>query len=87
MMAEALLAASAAFKTALIERALGAEFGHYLSYRLGAERPQNATTQRNGKTVLTDDGPLRLETPRDRDGSFVPILIPKHARRFMRFDD
>jgi transposase-like protein len=37
--------------------------------------------------VLTEDGPLRLAIPRDRDGSFAPILIPKHARRFTGFDD
>src|SRR6185369_11344332 len=75
---------------ALIERALGAELGHHLGYPAGAERPEDATNQRNsksGKTVLTDDGPLRLEIPRDRDGSFAPILIPKHERRFTGFDD
>jgi putative transposase len=90
MTAEAVQAASAAFKKALIERALGAELGHHLGYPAGAERPQDATNQRNGKsgkTVLTDDGPLRLAIPRDRDGSFAPILIPKHARRFTGFDD
>ncbi len=37
--------------------------------------------------MLTDDGPLRVEIPRDRDGSFEPILIPKHKRRFTGFDD
>ena len=37
--------------------------------------------------MLTDDGPLRLAIPRDRDGRFAPILIPKHARRFTGFDD
>jgi putative transposase len=90
MTAEAVQAASAAFKKALIERALGAELGHHLGYPAGAERPQDATNQRNGKsgkTVLTGDGPLRLDIPRDRDGSFAPILIPKHARRFTGFDD
>jgi len=30
--------------------------------------------------VLTDDGPLRIEVPRDRAGSFEPVLIPKHVR-------
>lgn len=37
--------------------------------------------------MLSDDGPLRLEVPRDRDGSFEPLLIPKHERRFTGFDD
>jgi putative transposase len=30
---------------------------------------------------------LRIEVPRDRQGSFEPILIPKHERRFTSFDD
>ncbi|WP_248745061.1 IS256 family transposase [Pseudomonas sp. MWU12-2037] len=90
MTAEAIQDASMAFKKALIERALGAELGHHLGYPQGAERPEESSNQRNGKsskTVLTDDGPLRLEIPRDREGSFAPILIPKHERRFTGFDD
>lgn len=42
---------------------------------------------RSGKTVLTDEGPLRIEVPRDRAGSFEPQLIPKHERRFAGFDE
>jgi transposase-like protein len=90
MTAEAVQDLSMAFKKALIERALGAELGHHLGYPAGGERPEDATNQRNGKsrkTVLTDDGPLRVDIPRDRDGSFAPILIPKHERRFTGFDD
>ncbi|MFM9896887.1 IS256 family transposase [Achromobacter xylosoxidans] len=90
MTAEAVQDLSMAFKKALIERALGAELGHHLGYAQGQERPEEATNQRNGKspkTVLTDDGPLRVDIPRDRDGSFAPILIPKHERRFTGFDD
>ncbi|AZL71244.1 IS256 family transposase [Pseudomonas oryziphila] len=90
MTAEAIEEASAAFKKALIERALNAELGHHLGYPPGAQRPEDETNQRNGtsgKTVLTGDGPLRLDIPRDRDGSFSPILIPKHERRYTGFDD
>jgi putative transposase len=36
---------------------------------------------------VTDDGPLTLDIPRDRAGTFEPQLIPKHARRFTGFDD
>ena len=81
---------SMAFRKALIERALNAELSHHLGYPPGADKPQEADNYRNGatsKTVLTDYGPLRIDTPRDRDGSFEPILIPKHARRFTGFDD
>jgi len=90
MTGEAVSAATVAFKKALIERALGAELGHHLGYPSGAVKPEAATNQRNGKsakTVLTDDGPLRIEVPRDREGSFEPLLIPKHERRFTGFDD
>jgi putative transposase len=37
--------------------------------------------------VLTDDGPLRIDVPRDREGTFEPRLIGKHERRFAGFDD
>jgi putative transposase len=79
-----------ALKKALVERALGAELSHHLGYAPGAERPEDASNHRNGasaKTVLTDDGPLRIEVPRDRQGSFEPLLIGKHERRFTGFDD
>ena len=79
-----------ALKKALVERALGAELSHHLGYAPGAERPDAASNHRNGasaKTVLTDDGPLRIEVPRDRQGSFEPLLIGKHERRFTGFDD
>lgn len=78
------------FKKAVIERALGAEMSHHLGYAPGAAKPAEATNHRNGssgKTVLTDDGALRIEVPRDRHGSFEPQLIGKHERRFTGFDD
>jgi len=90
MTGEAVNAASMAFKKALIERALGAELGHHLGYPSGADKPEASTNQRNGtsgKTVLTEDGPLRIDVPRDRDGSFEPLLIAKHECRFTGFDD
>ena len=90
MSADAVNAASKAFKKALIERCLGAELSHHLGYVPGAEKPEEASNQRNGtsaKTVLTEDGPLRIDIPRDREGSFDPVLIPKHERRFTGFDD
>jgi len=69
MSAEAVNTVSMAFKKALIERALGAELSHHLGYAPGAAKPEAATNHRNGasgKTVLTEDGPLRVEVPRSR---------------------
>ena len=90
MTGEAINAAGIAFKQALIEASLNAELTHHLGYAPGADRPAFTTNQRNGvtaKTVLTGDSRVRIETPRDRDGSFEPLLLPKHARRFTAFDD
>jgi putative transposase len=90
MTGESVNAASLAFKKALIERVVGAELGHYLGYPAGAAKPESATNQRNGKsakTVQTGEGPVRIEVPRDRDGSFEPVPIPKHERRFTGFDE
>ena len=90
MSAEAITAAGVAFKRALIERALGAELNHHLGYASGMTKPEGATNERNGssgKTLLTEDGKLRVEIPRDRAGSFEPLLVPKHQRRFTGFDD
>ena len=90
MTGEAVNAASLAFKKALIERAMGAELGHHLGYPAGAAKPESGANQRNGKsakTVQTGEGPVRIDVPRDRDGSFEPILIPKHERRFTGFDE
>ena len=90
MTAEAIQDVSMAFKKALIERALGGELSHHLGYAPGGDKPAEADNHRNGstgKTVLTEDGPLRIEVPRDREGSFEPLLIAKHERRFTGFDD
>ncbi|MBK7472362.1 MAG: IS256 family transposase [Betaproteobacteria bacterium] len=90
MTPEAVQDASRAFKKALIERAMGAEMTHHLGYAAGTDKPATRSNHRNGrsgKTVLTDDGPLRIEVPRDREGAFEPKLIGKHERHFTGFDD
>jgi putative transposase len=89
MSAEAMNAASMAFKKVLIERALGAKFTYHPRYVPAAGKPLDTKKHLNGasgKTVMSDDSPLRVEMPRDRTGSFEPLLIPKHERRFTGFD-
>jgi putative transposase len=78
------------FKKAIIERALGGELTHHLGYPSGGIKPEDTSNHRNGtseKTVLTDDGPLTIDVPRDRESSFEPRLVAKHERRFTGFDD
>jgi putative transposase len=70
---EALDAAVRRFKKAIVERALGGELTHHLGYPRGGAKPEDVANHRNGtspKTVLTDDGPLAIEVPRDRHGTF-----------------
>ena len=67
---EELDAAVRRFKKAIIERALGSELTHHLGYPPGGSKPDDTTNHRNGtgsKTVLTDDGPLGIDVPRDRE--------------------
>jgi putative transposase len=90
MTGESINDASIAFKKALIEASLNAELSHHLGYAPGMEKADQTTNHRNGstsKTVLTGDGKVLIETPRDREGTFEPLLLPKHARRFTAFDD
>lgn len=88
--AEELEATVRRFKKAVIERAMGGELTHHLGYPPGGTKPDDTTNHRNGtseKTVLTDDGPLTIDVPRDRESTFEPRLIGKHERRFTGFDD
>jgi putative transposase len=90
MTAESVDAVMRKFKKAILERALGAEMTHHLGYAPGDDKPAGTVNHRNGssgKTVITDEGPLRIEVPRDRHGAFEPQIVGKHERRFTGFDD
>ena len=71
---------------AVLERALEAELTAHLGYERGerAGRGGGASNYRNGtiaKTVQTGVGPVGLAVPRDRAGTFEPLLVPKRAGR------
>jgi len=77
-------------KKALIERALGAELSDHLGYEKGDPAGRGSGNSRNGtsaKTILTEDGEIDIAVPRDRAGSFEPLLIAKGQTRFDGFDD
>jgi transposase-like protein len=74
----------------LIEGAASAELDQHLGYPAGGEPPEGQPNRRNGvsqKTLRTVDGPVTVELPRDRDASFEPRIVPKHARSFDGFDE
>ncbi|MFI9724678.1 IS256 family transposase [Streptomyces sp. NPDC052396] len=75
---------------AVLERALDAEMTEHLGYEKHDPAGRGSGNSRNGtspKTVLTDAGAVTLAVPRDRDGSFEPRLVPKHARRLAGFNE
>ena len=59
-------------KKALAERALNAEMDHHLGGEAGTGNSRNGYGH---KSVVTDTGRIALEIPRDRQGSFDPVLI------------
>src|SRR2546428_5057553 len=74
----------------LVERAMSAELTEYLGNEPHQEPPGGTGNPRNGstaKTLATEHGPVRIETPRDRKGSFEPQIIRKGQRRFQGFDE
>src|SRR5688572_28296011 len=74
----------------LMERALQAEMSHHLGFEANQAKPAGTTNCRNGytsKTLLTDQGEVSIDVPRDRQGTFEPQLIRKRERRVSGFDD
>jgi putative transposase len=74
----------------LLERALQAEITDHLGYPPGQAPPGGDGNSRNGqpaKTVLTDQGPLRIRSPRDRKGTFEPKIVGKRQTRWVGFDE
>ena len=74
----------------VLETALQVEMSEHLGYDRSDPSGYGSGNSRNGvspKTVQTDVGEVRLDIPRDRAGTFLPAVIPKHARRLAGFDD
>jgi putative transposase len=74
----------------LVERALREELSEHLGYPAGQAPPGGAGNSRNGgtpKTLLTDQGRVAIDVPRDRKGRFEPQLVGKHQRRLAGLDE
>jgi len=74
----------------MVERALSEELSEHLGYPAGHAPVGGAGNSRNGgtpKTLLTDNGPVRIAAPRDRGGSFEPQIVKKSQRRLAGLDD
>jgi transposase-like protein len=66
---------------ALVERTMEAELTGHLGYEKHDQGEKPNANRRNGKTtkeLRTNDGPMAVEVPRDREGSFEPQIVPKH---------
>lgn len=75
---------------ALLERAIQAEITDHLGYPRNAPAGKNSGNSRNGsykKKLKGDFGEIDVAVPRDRNGSFEPIIVPKGETRFKGFDD
>lgn len=74
----------------LVEAALGSELTDHLGYQKHEKEKKPSENRRNGataKTVRSDQGPIEIDVPRDREASFEPRLVAKHQRELPGFSD
>lgn len=74
----------------VLEAALEGEITDHLGYDKHNPGGRNGGNSRNGvraKTVLSDVGPVQIDVPRDREGSFSPQIVKKRQRRLTGVDD
>jgi transposase-like protein len=75
----------------VLEASLEAEMSEHLGYEkhdpAGRVKGSNSRNGTRSKSVLTDIGPVEVEVPRDRDGSFEPRIVRKRQRRLTGVDE
>ena len=70
--------------THVYEQMLEGEMDNHLGYEKNSVEGNNTGNSRNGnynKTIQSEYGESILSVPRDREGSFEPIVVPKHQKR------
>ncbi len=71
---------------AILERALAAEMDDHLGYdRYGRSQVDNARNGSYNKNLITDNGVIELNVPRDREGEFIPAIVPKKQNTIYTF--
>jgi transposase-like protein len=74
----------------ILQRALEAEMTEHLGYEKNSSAGDNSGNNRNGhteKTVLLENQSTTIDVPRDRNGTFEPVIVPKHEKRVPLFND
>jgi len=74
----------------MFEAMLKGELNHHLGYESNDKHDKESSNRRNGygkKTIRTSSGEVEIATPRDRDGSFDPQLIPKRQKDVSAIED
>jgi transposase-like protein len=76
---------------AVVEIALEEEMVEHLGYEKHAPKGRDGLNSRNGyrpKTVIADGvGEVVIDVPRDRDGTFTPVVVGKRQRRLSGIDE
>lgn len=74
----------------MFESMLKGELNHHLGYESNSKQKKDTPNRRNGygkKTLQTSSGEVDIQVPRDRDGSFEPLLIPKRKKNISEMED
>lgn len=72
---------------AILERVLATEMSEHLGYsRYGRSELENSRNGSYSKGLMTDNGVIELNVPRDRSGDFEPIIVPKKQNRIDGLD-
>lgn len=74
----------------VFEGLLKGELNHHLGYESNSKEPKSTDNRRNGstpKTLKTSMGEVKIDSPRDRDGSFEPQIIPKRSKDVSAIED
>lgn len=74
----------------ILQAALNAEMSHHLGYSKNDNAGDNTGNSRNGyteKSVLLENQSADIKVPRDRNGTFEPVIVPKRSKRVPLFND